>query len=61
MTQKRSWEPRGCPARYYGTGGLHFITCSGYKRQPLLVFCPAHLPNNNVTFAQGTARLEECA
>jgi putative transposase len=22
--------------RYYGTGGLHFITCSCYRRQPIL-------------------------
>ena len=22
--------------RYYGTGGLHFITCSCYRRQPFL-------------------------
>src|ERR1700692_1760483 len=22
--------------RYYGTGSLHFITCSCYRRQPLL-------------------------
>jgi putative transposase len=24
------------PKRYYGAGDLHFITCSCYRRQPLL-------------------------
>jgi REP element-mobilizing transposase RayT len=24
------------PIRYYGAGDLHFITCSCYRRQPLL-------------------------
>jgi REP element-mobilizing transposase RayT len=24
------------PQRYYGAGHLHFITCSCYRRQPLL-------------------------
>ncbi len=27
--------PRGL-RRYYGAGDLHFITCSCYRRQPLL-------------------------